>query len=486
MKTEKVHTVVIGAGPAGLAAGYTLAKAGLKPVVVERDKVPGGLMRSLRHGEFILDVGRKELYNRIEKVDRFWGDLLGADYRPYSHRGGLLYEGKVIDYSPEYQGFRRGMPWPMFAGCVWDFAWAQLAGRRAQPSTVEEYFYKKRGRLPTRIFSQGFQEKLNGRRWADIPMPKAETNGNGHDESEGGALATLRAALDRTFSKKEVNTFEGRWRHPAKGTGQICDALAKGIIEAGGRIDYGAQLKEMKGAEGRVQMVAAEIGGERVEYQAGQVVSSLPIEFLVQMLLNRRVETGASKDVSFRKKTVILVYLFLNEPPRFPHAYLHVTCPKSRSGRITNYAAYNGDMVPPGKTALCCEYYCFGDDPLLKLTDQEWTEKAAEECASSGLIDRKKFADALVLRLPGADASQNRDNWMSAMRIGLMAELKPFTNLYYVSRTELDIATLAGMEAGEAIISGQRADFDRRVDPAELGIRSGKKSFEFKMPAGIS
>jgi len=481
MKTEKVDTLIIGAGPAGLAAAYTLAKAGRKPVVLERDKVPGGLMRSVKHGEFIMDVGRKELYNRIAKVDEFWGNLLGSDYRPYSHRGGLLFNGKVIDYSPEYSGFRRGMPWGMFAGCVWDFGWSQLLGRGSKPENVEEYFYTRRGRRPTQIFSQGFQEKLTGRKWADIPMPENYSNGG-----EGSALATLKAAASRTFSKREVNTFKGKWRHPAKGTGQICDSLARETIAHGGRFDYGAQLKELKPAPDAGIVARAIVGGEEIEYQPANVVSSMPIELLVQMLLGKKTETASSKNVSFRKKTVVLVYLFLNEPPHIPHAYLHVTCPKMLSGRITNYAAYNGDMVPAGKTSLCCEYYFFGEDPLLQMTDQQFIEKALDECAMGNLIDRSKFADALVLRLPGADASQNRDNWLSAMRIGLLKDLQPFKGLYYVSRTELDIATLAGMEAAEAIISGNRADFDRRVDPAELNIRSEAKAFEFKVPAGIS
>jgi hypothetical protein len=51
-----------------------------------------------------------------------------------------------------------------------------------------------------------------------------------------------------------------------------------------------------------------------------------------------------------------------------------------------------------------------------------------------------------------------------------------------VNRTETDIATLAGLEAAEAILSGSRVDFDRRVDPAELQIRSEGKAFEFRNP----
>ena len=100
-------------------------------------------------------------------------------------------------------------------------------------------------------------------------------------------------------------------------------------------------------------------------------------------------------------------------------------------------------------------------------------------------LDSETHVALAVLKLPGADASQNRDNWMMRSRVKLIEELAQFTNLYCVNRTETDIATLAGMEAAEAILSGQRADFDRRLDPAELGIRSESKAFEFALPPGI-
>ena len=113
MRIEQVHTLVLGAGPSGLAAGYTLAKAGLKPVVLERDKVCGGLMRSIHRGDFVVDVGRKELYNRLDKVDALWREILGPDYRDYPHRGAILYDGHIIEMMPGFSGVRRGMPWGM-------------------------------------------------------------------------------------------------------------------------------------------------------------------------------------------------------------------------------------------------------------------------------------------------------------------------------------------------------------------------------------
>ncbi len=142
----------------------------------------------------------------------------------------------------------------------------------------------------------------------------------------------------------------------------------------------------------------------------------------------------------------------------------------------------NGSMVPKGKTALCCEFYCFDNDPLAASPDSEIVKLTLDECARFGLIDHNKCFDSMVVRFRGADASQNRHNWLSKDRLKLVAQLQLFQNLYYVSRTDLDIATLAGIEAAEAILSGDRSTFDQHIDPTRIGIRSERKRFEFKNP----
>jgi protoporphyrinogen oxidase len=480
MTTEQVHTLVLGAGPAGLAAGYALAKAGVKPVIIERDKVAGGLMRSIRRGDFIVDVGRKELYNRIQKVDCFWSDILGNQYHQYAHRGGILFDGHIIEISPAFRGFRRGMPWSMFLQCAGDFVWSRARKNGHAPANLEQYFYQRRGRRLTRIISQGFQEKLSGKRWADVPLPE-----NYSEERDVSIFRTIRELATRTFSRKESNTFQGLWRHPAKGTGQICEALERGIIENGGKFSFQANAVEINSADGFINEVIIEANDKRFVYRPEHVVSSVPPQVLLKLLLKEKFD---SLDTNLQappssKKTIVLVYLFLNEEPRFPHGWLNVTCPKTRMGRITNYTGINREMVPKGKTCLCCEYYCYGKDPLLDCDNEAFAELAVDECSRWKLLDRAHCFDHLTLRFAGADASQNRHNWMSNMRKGLLDELKPFKNLYYVARTDLDIATLAGIESAEAILSGDRTTFDRHVDPTQLHIRSTRKAFEFKNPA---
>jgi hypothetical protein len=380
--------------------------------------------------------------------------------------------------SPAYRGFRRGMPWSMFLGCSLGFLWSRINVFAPKPRNVEEYFYRRRGRLLTRVASQGFQEKLAGQRWADMPLPETFSEGD-----DGGFLTVLKAAATRLLTTKEVNTFKGVWRHPARGTGQICDALAAGITESGGSFGFGAKILEAKAEGSKVEAVIAEVGGETVCFHPEFVISSIPLDAMIRLLGRKVPDTyAAAAGAPARRRTVVLVYLFLNRPPTFPHAWLQVTCPRTRIGRITNYSGFESRMVPEGMGCLCCEYYCYGPDPLLEVDDKELVRQTMDYCVSAGLMEASSRIDDLVLKLPGADASQNRHNWITSMRLGLLEEIRPFRNLYHAGRTDLDIATLAGIESAEAILSGDRTTFDRHFDPTEIGIRSEAKAFEFKLP----
>ena len=62
-----VETAVIGAGPAGLVAAYTLAGSGRDVLVFEQDPVyVGGISRTVNYKGFLFDIGGHRFFLEIQ------------------------------------------------------------------------------------------------------------------------------------------------------------------------------------------------------------------------------------------------------------------------------------------------------------------------------------------------------------------------------------------------------------------------------------
>jgi hypothetical protein len=462
MGISEADVVVLGAGPAGLACAYELAKRGRKPLVVERGKQPGGLMRSIERHGFRVDVGRKELYSRLPDVHGLWTELLGDDYRPYPHRVGVLWRGHIIERSSAFRGVLRGMPPGLLVAGAADFALRQLVNPwLPPPRNEEEYWFRLRGETFARALSQGHAEKFQGYRWSELPAPAVDGKGS-------FAARAYRSVFGRAVAK-DHGTVE--WRHPVRSTGQIVDALVAGIESRGGALMLDTQVDRLLEQDGQVVGIRGRRGDEEFSIRAEHVVSSVPLDILARLRGEEPPKDLKARDT--RKRSTVLVYLFLDEPPRFPHAWLDVTDPDLRAGRIANFAGFHGEMVPLGKSCLAVEFFLVGDDPLLTAPEDALFGLAIDECARSGLISSSKVFDHLVIRLPGVFAADDYRSWQSPGVSALLDRIEQVPNLWNVNRAGSDVATQAGLTAARSIASADRAKFLREADPRRpLGIDS--------------
>jgi protoporphyrinogen oxidase len=456
MRTCRTHTLIIGAGPSGLAAAHRLAEAGIRPVIVEKSPHFGGLMRSIRRGPFIVDLGRKELYARIPEIDALWNDVLGSDYRPYPHRIGSLYQGRIIEMSSAFRGIRRGMPLIALLLGAADLGRAWMLSGVRKPGNYEEYWHQRAGGRFARALAQGYWEKFRGQRWSERPVPETLAEGQAAPSHSFGAIAH-----GLKLAARGGPSAQRQWRHPARGAGQICAGLVERLRQAGVEIHFETEVFGIIREDRAITDVLAAGPTHCTCYQAENVISSLQVEALAALLGGAAVDQADA----VRQRAVILVYLFLDEPPRFPHAWLEVNDTDLSSGRITNYAAFDGDMVPPDQTALCVEFFLDGDDAKLDRSEEEWTKIAIAECGRSALIDAARIRDTMLVRLDRCNAAASWREAQESGRRDMLERIRPYRNLYHVYRPGTDWAMFAGLMAAESIIAGERHTFERRADP---------------------
>jgi protoporphyrinogen oxidase len=470
----RIHTLIVGAGPSGLATAHKLAQAGVVPLVVEKSRAAGGLMRSIEHGPFIVDLGRKELYTRIPEVDRLWHEVLRDDYREYVHRVGSLYRGRILELSSKYRGPIRGLPLAWFIAGGFDLMRCWLGSRWSKPANYQDYWYRRAGQRFAQMFAQGYWEKFRGQAWADMPAPNSEIDGSNVNSYSFNAIKQgLQLASQGGPSQ------QARWRHPAKGSGQISERMLDRLRREGVPVAFETEVISIKAVDGNVTEVRTRSPSGLDSYYPSHLVSSMQIEDLANLLTNvSSPGTKPARPPADVGQSVVLVYLFLDEPCRFPHAWLEVNDTDLKAGRITNYAGFNGDMVPEGKACLCVEFFCVGDHPIARLSAPEVTALAIQECADNALIDPAKLLDTHVITMRRTNAAASWRDWQRAFKMQLLEEVSRVENLFHVNRPGMDWATFAGMVAAESILEGCRAEFDRRADPT--------KRYEENPSAGVA
>jgi hypothetical protein len=101
------------------------------------------------------------------------------------------------------------------------------------------------------------------------------------------------------------------------------------------------------------------------------------------------------------------------------------------------------------------------DDPLLGMSDEQLRDLGLMECAAAGLIDASTCFDNFVLRLPGANAATSWRDWMGDALRDIRLALGSVSNLYDVNRPGTDKATYAGIEAANAILTGDKSIYER-------------------------
>jgi protoporphyrinogen oxidase len=91
-----------------------------------------------------------------------------------------------------------------------------------------------------------------------------------------------------------------------------------------------------------------------------------------------------------------------SEQEPFPDNWIYLHDPDTRAGRVQNFGAWSESMVQPGMSCLGVEYFCFEDDEIWNMGDNQAVELAKEELARVGLIDPSKVVDGVKVLVPKA------------------------------------------------------------------------------------
>jgi len=443
--------IVIGAGPAGLAAAFELARLGKRAVILERSNTVGGISRTESYRGFRFDVGGHRFYTRVPEIERLWRDTLGPDLIEVKRQSRIYYRGRFFKY-PIALGDALLKLGPVEATRILaSYAWARIAPHR-QETSFEQWVSNRFGRRLYETFFKTYTEKVWGLPCSTISADWAA------QRIQGLSLRT--AILNAITGASNVKTLTNSFLYPRLGPGMMWEAMAERAVALGARLVLNAPVVAIQASSPAVVTVHTASGEQSVS--AAHIISSAPLSELVRCLSPEPPNDVREAAASLRYRDFCLVQLLLCADNLFPDNWIYVHSPEVRVGRIQNTKNWSTDLVPdPSMTSLGMEYFCTAGDDIWAMADGELVEFAANELVKLGLAARRQVVDGTVVRQQGAYPVYN-DDYARAVAI-VRGYLDTLPAVQTVGRNgmhrynNLDHSMLTGMLAARNI-AGEKHD----------------------------
>ena len=442
---------VLGAGPAGLTAGYVLARDGRPVIVCEAGGQVGGLARTVVRDGYRFDLGGHRFFTKSDEVQRLWHEILGDELLVRARLSRIFWRGRFIDYPLRVQDVVRKVGPVELGRCATSYA-ASLARNRRAAETFEEWVCARFGRRLFELFFKSYTEKVWG-----VPSSEIRAEWAAQRIRSLSFGRVVRAALLNDGG--QVHSLIEQFLYPRLGPGQMWEAMAAETVAAGGELRLRARVSRIElGAAG---VVAVTAGGERIACR--HAISSLPLRDVVALADPPPPAEVLAAARGLRYRDFVTVALVVRGEDLFPDNWIYVHDPGVQVGRIQNFRAWSEAMVPdPACTCVGLEYFCFEGDELWTSSDDELVARATSELAQIGLADAERVEAGYVVRVPKAYPIY--DAQYEARVRAIRTWLAQIPNLQQIGRNGLhrynnsDHSMLTALRAVENVCAGASHD----------------------------
>lgn len=445
--------MVLGAGPAGLAAAHVLAKAKIDLLVIESNSTVGGLSRTIQHNGFRFDLGGHRFLTDNIKLEQLVRDVLKDDILTVTRSSKILFLNKFFEYPIEPLNALGGLGLSTSLKIIFDYALAQLRSRwsRTRPVSLEDWIVQRFGRTLFSLFFKDYSEKVWGINCDEIAMEWADQRIRG--------LSLLRAITDAFFpgKDKEVRTLARKFLYPTYGFGQISEGLNSAILKDNNEVLTSARIVAIQHTGHRIESVTVKRGEDTQIFGANDFISSIPVTAVVNLLDPPppvEILEAASK---LRFRDLIIVTVMIDRDRVTDQTWIYLPDPEVPFGRIHEPKNWSTVMAPAGKTHLVTEYFCFNSDALWSQSDKELTELTVKHLQKLGFIKPEEVIDSVVLRIQKAYPLFEVNYLMHFQKV--YNYLLGFDNYHPVGRAgkfryyNTDHAMESGIDEAEKIVS---------------------------------
>ncbi len=445
----KRFVVIVGAGPAGLAAGLELVKNGFAVTILEREDMIGGIAKTIQYKGFRFDVGGHRFFTKNKEVNQLWVETLGKDFRRTPRLSRIYYDNKYFKYPIELLDTLRNVGFFVSLTCVASFLRYKVFPIKPEVS-FSDWTTNRFGKKLFEMFFKSYTEKVWGISTDKLSAEWAAQRIKG---------LSLWKAVKHSLLKRQtrVKSFIDEFKYPKHGPGMMYEKMAEKIESLGGKILLGHQVTSFKVKEDKVIGVEAINlkNGKRIKSSPDYIISTMPLPQTIKSLSPRVVAlNNIEKKLKFRD--FLSVNLVVKKSHVFPDTWIYIHDSRVKMGRIQNFKNWSEYMTSDKLlTPVGCEYFCNQGDRLWSMKDQSLIELAKSELELMNLVKKEEVIDGNVYRM--RDAYPVYMGSYQKLIGSARAVLEKYSNLQVAGRggmfryNNMDHSILAGLSAARNI-----------------------------------
>ena len=305
--------LIIGAGPASLAAAVELSKAGHSIKLIEKQSKVGGLAKTYKYEEdgkvFLTDNGPHRFFSKNKYLYDFVEDLIGEQWIPVKRQTRQFIDGKFYNYPIDIKQALRNLGILKSIRIVWDYFIAQIRYKifKKEIKSFTDYIVANFGRTLGEFNMINYTEKIWGVDATTIHPDMARQRIKGLNLISAVSEALLRAL--KIKNKAKPKSLVDVFYYPDMGTGLIYEAAKDKLDEKGVDIHVNSHPIRINHNNNKIISAEVNIEGEQKLFETPQLVESIHVKDFIKLLSPQVPEEviAANKKLRYRSQ----VYLFV-------------------------------------------------------------------------------------------------------------------------------------------------------------------------------
>ena len=271
--------IIIGAGPAGLTAGYELQKHNVKSVVLEKASQVGGISRTETYQGYRFDIGGHRFFTKVGEVQTIWQEILGDDFIQVPRLSRIYYDGKFYNYPLSLYKTLINLGFTQSLLVLQSYLVAKLRKRlnpEFKAETFEEWVTDCFGDKLYGMFFKTYTEKVWG-----IPCSQIRADWAAQRIQN---MSLKRVVINSVFGSQNAKSLIQEFDYPRLGPGMMWERCQELLEAEDSPVLLNTQVVKIEHEVGQITKVIAKQGDRTLEFRGEHFINSMPISALVQRL----------------------------------------------------------------------------------------------------------------------------------------------------------------------------------------------------------